>query len=97
MNSLLKEGNRISVPTAAYSQEANAVERLHRALGQRLRSLTHSTGKPWSSVLAFAVHGYNVTRHSMTDQAPFTLMMSKEVDINTLSTVVQHDIHIVRD
>ena len=78
MKSLLKEGNGISIPKAAYFQEASAVERLHHTLGQRLRSLT--------SVLAYAVHSYNVTKNSITDQALFTMLLTKEIDNNTLSS-----------
>ena len=96
MVDLLKEGNVISVPTAAYSQEANAVERVHRTLGHRLRSLTHKTGKSWSSVLAYAVHGYTVTKHSITGESPFTLLLSKEIDINALSSTIRSDIQTVR-
>ena len=97
MIDLLNEGSGKSLPTAAYSPEANAVERVHKTLTQRLRALTSRTGKPWSSVLAYAVHGYNVTIHSITGVAPFTLMLSKEVNITTHHSIMKSDIQAVRD
>ena len=52
---------------------------------------------PWYSVLAYAAHGYNVTRHWMTEQAPFTMLLTKETNINTLSSSIHEDMSTVRE
>jgi hypothetical protein len=47
-NNLLKEGNGVSVSTAAYSPEANAAERVHKTLTQRLRARLERLGQVYS-------------------------------------------------
>ena len=38
-----------------------------------------------------------MTRHSITEQAPFTTLLTKEIDISTLSSSICEDIRTVRE
>ena len=83
MQKLIQHGNGTIIPTAPYSPEQNAVERFHRSLMQRVRALQKEMSLPWNAVLPLAVHGYNVTIHSMTNCSPFAMLFA--LDSNTLT------------
>ena len=51
MQQILKEGGGVIVPTAPYSPEQNAVERVHRKLMQRIRALSKTYRESWYRVL----------------------------------------------
>ena len=81
MTALIERGNGEILATAPYSPEQNAVERVHRTLLQRIRALKADMGLPWTDVLPMAVHGYNMTMHTMTKCTPFELMFAVNTDI----------------
>ncbi len=82
--------------TAPYSPEMNAVERAHRTLMTKLRVLRIATNQPWTECLYMACLSYNTSIHSMTEAAPFTLLLSLEVDIVSKTTDKVTDIAALR-
>ena len=75
--------------TARYSPEMNAVERLHRSLMARIRTLRYSMGIPWSECLYMATYGYNVTQHCMLNVSPYALVFSKIKDVDGKDVIIE--------
>ncbi len=82
--------------TAPYSPEMNAVERVHKTLMNKVRALRHTTNEPWSKCLPLACFSYNISEHSMTGYAPYTLLFGTECDILNNKNVPVSDLTSIR-
>ena len=61
----------VKTTTPIYSPEGNKVERVHRLLGEVLRSYTDQNYGQWADRLKFATYAYNTSVHRITGLAPY--------------------------
>ena len=82
--------------TAPYSPEMNAVERVHSTLMDKVRALKFKSGRPWTECLSDACYSYNITRHEMTNYAPYMLLFGREKDLIAKTSVTADNIKNLR-
>lgn len=67
--------------TSPYTPSSNVVERLHRTLGNYLRTFINENPNRWPDVLDYAVWAYNNTIHTGTNYSPFELVYGRSMSL----------------